>query len=394
MASISSFCATQPASLNLPLPAQVQVRAGLLTEMMVRTRQSEPLTLLAIALLAWIHADQVAGAAILLWAMLMGSAAFMNWFLAGRFLRSGPLAELREEHVLLWQRIEIAAAGVLAAAWTSSLWLLDTGSPDGYFYFKMLMLIAVIGFIQGTQGIMPSVFAGFLIVFALLMFAFLASRPSTYERQAMVLQLSLLPYVFVLMQRSRVEHRRVREWIESRLVQQALVERLNELASRDSLTGAFSRAHVQQALRALASTQQRDGAPYSLLMFDVDRFKSINDERGHAVGDEVLRLMTAAIVAELRPADLWGRWGGEEFILVLPRTRYGAAIETAERLRARTEQLDFGPAAPGLRVTVSIGVAQSRPDEATDATILRADRALYRAKREGRNRVTLASVLS
>ena len=125
-------------------------------------------------------------------------------------------------------------------------------------------------------------------------------------------------------------------------------------------------------------------ATVSLLLLDIDSFKLINDEHGHAAGDAVLTGLSALLAEQLRVSDELGRWGGEEFLLLAPGTTLPAATELAERIRAAVAQAAFPH---GRTVTVSIGVAQAGVGETPEQWVARADLALYEAKRAGRNRV-------
>lgn len=158
------------------------------------------------------------------------------------------------------------------------------------------------------------------------------------------------------------------------------------LANHDSLTGALTRRMLMEACALEFGRWERYGHGFALLMLDVDLFKQINDQHGHASGDRVLRQMVASFRLELRQADLVGRYGGEEFLVLLPQTSLHEARVVAERMRLAVAS---SPAAPDpLACTVSIGVAAVRHGDASlTAVLARADAALYRAKRLGRNRV-------
>lgn len=158
-------------------------------------------------------------------------------------------------------------------------------------------------------------------------------------------------------------------------------------ARTDFLTGAANRQHFMETAERLWLRAQRDGAPISILMIDIDHFKRINDTYGHLAGDDVLRAFAAVCCDALRPSDLFGRLGGEEFAAVLPRADLPGAQEAAERLRAAVAALEPQTGGVRARVTVSIGVAQSAGDDRLDDAIARADAALYVAKQSGRNRV-------
>ena len=161
---------------------------------------------------------------------------------------------------------------------------------------------------------------------------------------------------------------------------------MHTLAMQDPLTGAASRIGIEdEAARALAQARD-DGKPLSLLMLDLDHFKSVNDRYGHAAGDTVLRAAVEAWEGQLRGRDPLGRVGGEEFVVVCPDTTEEQAGVVAGRLLEATRGLRFPKIDPELRVSVSIGIAQCRRDEGRDSLLDRADAALYRAKQRGRDR--------
>jgi len=158
------------------------------------------------------------------------------------------------------------------------------------------------------------------------------------------------------------------------------------LAATDALTGCSNRRQAFVQLQVEAQRVQRGGA-LSVALVDIDHFKSINDAHGHACGDEVLKSFAAAALRTLRPTDGLGRWGGEEFLVVLSQTRLEAALAAAGRLRRVVEEMQVPALPAGRRITVSIGVAEHRPGDSAERTVERADQALYRAKQSGRNRV-------
>nr|WP_277345681.1 diguanylate cyclase [Halomonas bachuensis] len=158
-------------------------------------------------------------------------------------------------------------------------------------------------------------------------------------------------------------------------------------AGHDPLTGAFNRNRFIDLLGRERQEVRRDGRPLSLVMFDIDHFKRVNDSFGHSVGDMVLGKLVRICHALLREVDVLARWGGEEFMLLLPGTPLTGAATLAERLRRAVEEEDF---APVPEITSSFGVAELDPDEADTQCYKRLDEALYRAKANGRNLVCLA----
>ena len=158
----------------------------------------------------------------------------------------------------------------------------------------------------------------------------------------------------------------------------------------DELTKAFNRRSLVMRLEQELSRSQRTHVPFCVAMLDLDNFKAINDSHGHATGDAVLRGFAAAAQATMRKTDVFGRYGGEEFLMILTASAKAGAAGAVERACAAAAAHDWGAIAPGLKLTLSAGLAEYRPDESVEQLLNRADRALYEAKRAGRNRVAVA----
>jgi diguanylate cyclase (GGDEF)-like protein len=178
-----------------------------------------------------------------------------------------------------------------------------------------------------------------------------------------------------------------RELSVSRKKLQSSLTVIREMAIHDDLTGFFNRSHLMDIIETEINRSVRTGSVFSLVMIDIDKFKKINDTYGHQIGDQVLRTFAAVIRSILRKTDFCGRYGGEEFLVVLTQTDLQAANVFAERIRECVENSFFPDLGPNSRVTVSLGLAQHRMEENVEKTISRADDALYRAKNGGRNRV-------
>jgi diguanylate cyclase (GGDEF)-like protein len=167
-------------------------------------------------------------------------------------------------------------------------------------------------------------------------------------------------------------------------------KRIEELAELDELTGSFNRRCIMRMLDDEIPRALRSKTPCSIALIDLDWFKRINDAYGHPTGDEVLRTFAITVFANIRNIDRFGRYGGEEFLLMLPDTPGDVAARILDRLRAIIADLDWSAFSSGMQVTISAGVATLRPDERPDSFLARADRALYAAKAQGRNRITSA----
>ena len=186
--------------------------------------------------------------------------------------------------------------------------------------------------------------------------------------------------------RTQIRRRRYHDQLRS------MLDKSVSMAYTDPLTGIYNRrymnANLDRQIMEIGDTQK----PVSVIMFDLDHFKPVNDDHGHAAGDEILKAVAKRVSAGIRDFDMLARYGGEEFVVVMPNTPVELAASVAERLRKGLEDQPFGIASGAeLKITASLGVATTSDPMETAASLLqRADEALYAAKRSGRNRVSLA----
>lgn len=170
------------------------------------------------------------------------------------------------------------------------------------------------------------------------------------------------------------------------LVTQRLVHRLRQSSRTDALTGVLNRGAIQEALALEGERARRSATGFALLLLDADRFKSINDHLGHAAGDRALQHLATVLATGLRASDRIGRWGGEEFLVLLPAMSLADACALADGIVQRVAALPARWKDAALPLTVSIGVTAWSPDDQDEhALVERADQALYRAKLDGRN---------
>lgn len=164
--------------------------------------------------------------------------------------------------------------------------------------------------------------------------------------------------------------------------------RLKEMVRRDGLTDLYNHTAMLEIIRQKVDETKRYNHPLSLIMLDIDFFKKVNDSYGHQFGDHVLRLIAQTMLGAIRTVDFAGRFGGEEFILLLPNTTRKGAVVTAEKIRRKIARLEWEH--KECRITISAGVTRFFEDT-TESLIARADKLLYMAKENGRNRVVSLS---
>lgn len=179
-------------------------------------------------------------------------------------------------------------------------------------------------------------------------------------------------------------------------LQEALIrarEELRLLATRDALTGLWNRRTILEILEQELARASRDGYPLGLLIADLDHFKRVNDTLGHLAGDEVLKEAARRMQSALRPYDALGRYGGEEFLIIIPNCTRQSLLKVAERIRLQMVEEEIPTVEGAVSITLSVGGLSSNGTKGTDVNSLirMADDALYRAKAEGRNRVVLVS---
>lgn len=193
------------------------------------------------------------------------------------------------------------------------------------------------------------------------------------------------------LKRGELSLQRANESLQAQLAEiKVLQEQLREQANRDPLTGLYNRRYLQATIGRELARCRREQAPLCVLLVDIDHFKRVNDRFGHAAGDEVIRLAARLLAAEARSDDVVCRYGGEEFLLLMPKLPLATAVARAERWRAAFAAASVTAGAAQISATLSIGIAMF-PEHGDDGETLinHADRALYAAKSAGRNRVAV-----
>lgn len=294
-------------------------------------------------------------------------------------VRSGRSRRLRDPNLMLQQQ----GFSLLAIAFAYTA----IGPNDRGLVLVLIALVMVFG--MYTHQPRQAVFAGVLAMLLLTMCMGVLSHidPSYYPPSLELLRFELLigtlpPLILAAYQISAWRNRLAQQRRELR----ETLEKVQAMASRDALTGLCNRRHMQEKLLDSAKRHERYGERFTIVLVDLDHFKRINDVHGHRVGDEALMAFASAATLALRESDTVGRWGGEEFLFILPNTSPTKALVALDRLRAALQHCSISTRVPGLRVMFSAGVAQHDLAAPVHRTLERADQALYQAKAAGRSR--------
>lgn len=332
------------------------------------------------------HAEVVAGLV-----DLKASLWLTGFFMTGSLgfyavIRSGLNERLGSDPSLTLPQMVL---GVLATVGS----YLITGPARGA-VMSLMVLILVFGMfaLRPRQARWLSVFACALLALAMVWKAATdpLHHPPAVEAVHLLFAIIILAAVGTLTARMAAIRARMRG--QKADLEHAL-EQIRLLATRDELTGLSNRRHMNELMAIEKARQRRTGQPMSVALLDIDFFKRINDTYGHGGGDLVLKTFAQLTRDSLRSSDVMGRWGGEEFLLMLPDTNAADAAACVERMRAQLARLSADAIAPGLRVTFSAGVAEVGGLDELETAIEHADQAMYRAKVQGRNCTVVAGTV-
>ena len=321
--------------------------------------------------------DTVNKAAVQWWAAIsVGGMAMMT-----AFIRSGATMKLRDPSLTIPQMVWTLTSGAVA--------YVLAGDARGLVPSVLAMILFF-----GTFGLTVAEVIG-IGVYALLAFACaigvstrFSANPSGYLDTAYALMVLIVLSGCIALS-LRIQRIRIRLQQQREALAQAL-EINRELATRDELTGLLNRRAMMDLMDLEQRRSLRSGRPLLLAQFDIDHFKPINDQHGHATGDRALQAFADAVRTSVRDTDVLARWGGEEFVLMLCDTPLDNAHSLLERVRKAVQALEIPHATGTLRMSVSAGLALHRPGDTVGHTLERADQALYTAKALGRNRVVVA----
>ena len=339
-----------------------------------------PMAATTLAIGIWQVADH---GAVIAWVALIASMALFRLALVIAFKRRPNALAIR-----VWERLFAYSFILAGLCWGIGGWLL---LPEEFAYRAMIFFF-LIGMASAAVAVYSvHVWAVMLTILALVLPATLdfALQDSLPER---LMAIAAILFMIVAYRSLRITNHFVQRSFSLSYELQRAKENAETLARTDFLTGMHNRRSFYDLCEAPFELARRHGQELAVILFDIDRFKKINDEHGHAVGDEVLRNLSRIVSATCRASDVAGRVGGEEFAILLPQTNARNAHELAERLRELMEQsavhLDGGE----VKFTASFGVVQMDAGcESLEALVAAADGAMYEAKERGKNCVFVAT---
>lgn len=370
---------------------RAEVRAYCVRTLFERARQATMLAPLGTLFIFWIVHEAVSLKLAAGWMIVNTLPDALTFLLTSRLLKHPPPAE-RIAHSHNWQTVLRALQGL---CWGAAAVLFHGA---GAFTDMIILLVLVSISATSVVNMAPSMrtLAGFCFSILIVPIGYYFTLgDALYNKLAVGLCILLLVEMQFGWDAYRqfsggvhqlVQNRRIRKQLEMRNLElDELNRKLRVIAIHDQLTGLYNRHFMVDQIERQREMFMRHGHVCSIVLLDIDHFKLINDRYGHAVGDDVLVAFSRRIEGLLRQGDELGRYGGEEFMLLLPMTDLQAALQLAERIRAAMAATPVVLLPEEITVTASFGVAQLGYGEDSDGWQLRADQALYRAKQHGRN---------
>lgn len=382
-----------------PVADAAKVDALRVHALYVRARQALVLATLGSLFLGWIEKGLVGWPLVLVWMSLNAIGDFAVFVLANRFLRKPP----PDARIPYWHNLHVFLRALQGLSWGAACLFFHVGGPNSFTNDLTVLIVLVAVSAASVVNMAPSFrsqawFSVSIKIVPLVQYLWLGD--AQHVEFAIGLIVLLVAEVLLGWEACRqftdgvakiVQNQAISQQLEQRNEQLAeAVQKLNVIATHDELTGAYNRRYIVDQLDLQHQMFERYGNPCSVALLDIDYFKQVNDRYGHAIGDAVLMAFVLRLEQELRQEDFLGRYGGEEFLLVLPMTDLAAAQHLTERIREVVSSTPMLEQPALLFMTASFGIAQLMKGESVDGWLARADQALYRAKKGGRNRVVVA----
>ena len=371
------------------------IDSALATQAFKRIAMSSGVGILGVGIMVLPHFATYPWRQYLPWVIAM-LVVLTSRFLFARYAQQAIKAGKNAIHRVNIEAVNCALTGL---GWGSAIYVFDSGTRDALYHVRLMILAAAMSFVISSLTVYMRIFLAYMLSVGLTVVTFIATRG--HGELGPVLLACVIIYMVLLAFVAVMNNRRIRKAVADRLAVERLSEELrvalaNELSANqalsrsaitDELTGIINRRGVLNNLEIEIARCQRSGRPLTVLMIDIDHFKHINDTHGHAGGDLALCTIVQSMKNALREADVIGRFGGEEFLVLMPDQEGDGAIAAAQRLRERVEASELMVADHLEKVTISIGVSFYRNADSGSTLVARADKALYEAKANGRNRV-------
>ena len=373
---------------------RIDFNKALAVEMFGRIRLSASVGTLGVFIMAYPHLGTKPFKLVAVWSITMLGLLIWRYV----FARNSLAAIADGKPFDGRQRLEVLHCALVGTGWGASLYAFDTSAMDQNFYLRLMVLAGALAFIVSSTAVVYQNFVAYSHPLCLVTCWFIYTHD--YVQPRLTFLMVVLAYFLMLitlaistrssLRRAILDNQRVKylsqDLNEALTAEKTLRDKMSQIARIDELTGILNRRGVLDVLAVEEAKSRRHDWPLSILMADIDHFKLVNDNHGHACGDAVLRAVVAAAKMELRDTDVFGRLGGDEILAVLPALSSDSALATAERLCTCIQRLAIPFDEKSIHVTLSIGVATFRASENSTQLLARADAALYQAKNNGRNR--------
>lgn len=376
------------------LAVQAKVDAICIRALFARARKGAMLAPFAMLFMGWMEKDVLTTPLLVGWMVVNAIPDLINFLLTSHLLKHPP----PDEKMAYWHQWEFVIRFIQGLIWGSTAILFHIDGANSLLndLSVLVVLVSVSAVILVNIASSIRILTGFSIGILLIPAAYYFSLGTPTHT---LFAFGLILLLWVELETGREAFRQFAEgvrWgvlnsetslqleIRNRELDE-LNQQLSTIAIHDKLTGLYNRHFIAEQLEMQHDLFQRYGSPCSLILLDIDHFKQVNDLYGHAVGDNALVAFGRIVEKELRQGDIFGRYGGEEFMLILPVTYLEAALQFSERIRGLIASKPLLAKPVSLSITASFGVAQLMPGEAVVDWLNRADRALYKAKAGGRN---------
>lgn len=349
------------------------------------------------AFVVWFIHDIVTTKILLAWIIMNTLPDAITFTLTSRLIKHPrPSREMT-----YWHNLQVALRSLQGLCWGSAVIFFHVTGPAALttdmFILVVLIAVSSAGIVNTAPSFRTSI--GFTVSILIVPICYYS-----WLNEALYIKLATgsLILLFVVLQFGWDAYQQfvdgAKQLVLNRRISLQLAMRNNELdelnrelsftATHDKLTGLYNRHFTVGQLERQHNLFAHNGTPCSVVLFDIDRFKQVNDQHGHALGDDVLVAFSRRIESQIRLGDTLGRYGGEEFLLILPMTDLLSAQTLAERIRGNLASSPLLEQPLPLSITASFGIAQLKADDSIDTWLVRADQALYQAKENGRNCVT------